>query len=75
MNWRVGQPRKIHTGSGVGAMAISQQTVVFALSNPTSRSECRGQQRMNGQEKDAVFASGSRLPVLCRQQDVFAGTG
>jgi malate dehydrogenase (oxaloacetate-decarboxylating)(NADP+) len=67
-----GQPQTFTPGVIEAMSAINERPIVFALSNPTSRSECTAEQAYAWSGGRAVFASGSPFPAVDYQGQPFA---
>jgi len=66
-----GQPSTF-TPAVLQAMArINKRPIVFALSNPTSQSECTAEEAYRFTDKRAVFASGSQFPTVVMDGQTF----
>lgn len=63
---------KTFTQSVVRTMAaLNERPIVFALSNPTSQSECSAEEAYSWSDGRAIFASGSPFPTVDYQGQTF----
>jgi malate dehydrogenase (oxaloacetate-decarboxylating)(NADP+) len=62
-----GQPQTFTRAVLEAASAINDRPIVFALSNPTSKSECTAEQAYDASGGRAIFASGSPFAPVTHQ--------
>jgi malate dehydrogenase (oxaloacetate-decarboxylating)(NADP+) len=66
-----GQPQTFDRRVVEAMSSINQRPIVFALSNPTSKSECTAEDAYNWSDGRAVFASGSPFPTVSLRGETY----
>ena len=66
-----GQPRTFDRAVVEAMSAVNERPVVFALSNPTAKSECTAEEAYAWSGGRAIFASGSPFPPVTRDGQAF----
>jgi malate dehydrogenase (oxaloacetate-decarboxylating)(NADP+) len=66
-----GQPGTFNPAVLTAMARINKRPIVFALSNPTSQSECTAEEVYRCTDKRAIFASGSQFPQVTMDGQTF----
>ena len=66
-----GQPNTFTPAVLTAMSRINERPIVFALSNPTSKSECTAEEAYRYTDKRAIFASGSPFPTVAIDGQTF----